>query len=134
MSKLNKDCLIIVFEELEDEPKALHSCLLVNKFWCETVVPILWRFPWKFSHYNKRKLFNIILQHLSEETKVILSNQGLGTIFTQHQRPFYYDYISFFKYIKHNYIFDENFYRDYNIVEIQLLLEQEIYKLFVNKC
>src|SRR3954452_17779932 len=110
MSKLNKDCLMIVFEELEDEPKTLHSCLLVNKFWCETVVPILWRFLWKFSHYNRRKLFNMILQDLSEETKVNLSNQGIGTIFTQQQKPFYYDYISFCKYIKHNDIFNENFY------------------------
>src|SRR5919205_967277 len=137
MSKLNKDCLIIIFEELEDEPKTLHSCLLVNKFWCETVVPILWRFPWKFFNYDRsNKLFNIILQNLPEETKNSLSaNQELSTIFAQQQKkPFYYDYISFCKYIKHDYIFNIKFYQEFNIIPTQrFLLEQEIYKLFVNK-
>ncbi|GBC31139.2 hypothetical protein GLOIN_2v1788901 [Rhizophagus irregularis DAOM 181602=DAOM 197198] len=33
MSKLNKDVLILILEELEDDIKSLYSCLLVNKTW-----------------------------------------------------------------------------------------------------
>jgi len=57
MSKLNKDVLYIIFEELYFDinhksltktKKSLHSCLLINKLWCEIAVLILWRNPWKF--------------------------------------------------------------------------------------
>ncbi|CAG8694481.1 14391_t:CDS:1, partial [Rhizophagus irregularis] len=45
MAKLNKDILFLIFEELQVDSKTLFSCLMVNKIWCETVTPILWRNP-----------------------------------------------------------------------------------------
>jgi len=37
------DCLNEIFEYLERNRTTLHSCLLVNRLWCEVSVRILWR-------------------------------------------------------------------------------------------
>src|SRR5436190_1865913 len=58
MSKLNKDILFLIFEELQDDSKSLFSCLMVNRLWCETVIPVLWRNHWNYniSYYNNKFL------------------------------------------------------------------------------
>jgi hypothetical protein len=43
MSKLNRDVLYLIFEELKNDKKTFHSCLLVNRTWCEMIIPILWK-------------------------------------------------------------------------------------------
>ena len=69
MSKLNKDVLLLIFEELNSAKKHLYSCLLVNRTWCEITVPILWKNPW----VNKKELkkmksqYNVIISHLSRK-------------------------------------------------------------------
>ncbi|CAG8435623.1 10805_t:CDS:2 [Rhizophagus irregularis] len=50
------ECLTIIFENLSYEKLGvknysftiLHSCILVNKIWCATAIPILWRNPWNW--------------------------------------------------------------------------------------
>ncbi|GES74654.1 hypothetical protein GLOIN_2v1777651 [Rhizophagus clarus] len=70
MSKLNRDVLYLIFEEFRNDEKTLHSCLLVNKTWCETIIPILWKDPWKYLKREKEKsLLNVIISHLSDESK-----------------------------------------------------------------
>ncbi|GBC04073.1 hypothetical protein RclHR1_00550018 [Rhizophagus clarus] len=79
MSKLTSDCLYEIFQYLEDSTKSLHSCLLVNRIWCETSVPLLWRDPFKpiISYHNKEKyyigIFCTLFSCLDEETKQFLS-------------------------------------------------------------
>ncbi|PKK60170.1 hypothetical protein RhiirC2_793724 [Rhizophagus irregularis] len=59
MSNLNNDILYLIFEELQDDDNTLYSCLLVNKTWCETTVPILWKDPWKrLKNGKERSLLN----------------------------------------------------------------------------
>nr|CAG8496430.1 10102_t:CDS:10 [Entrophospora candida] len=41
------DCLQDIFEYLRSDNNALHSCILVNKIWCEAATPILWSDPFK---------------------------------------------------------------------------------------
>ncbi|CAJ0760706.1 22963_t:CDS:2 [Entrophospora sp. SA101] len=41
------DCLQDIFEYLRSDNNALHSCVLVNKIWCEAATPILWSDPFK---------------------------------------------------------------------------------------
>ena len=43
MLKLNIDVLYLIFQEFQDDRKTLHSCLLVNKTWCEIIVPFYGR-------------------------------------------------------------------------------------------
>src|SRR6266540_807890 len=46
--QLPADCLNEIFKLLEGDIIALHSCLLVNRSWCEASVGILWRNIWDF--------------------------------------------------------------------------------------
>ncbi|PKK62279.1 hypothetical protein RhiirC2_855783 [Rhizophagus irregularis] len=118
MSKLNRDVLYLIFEELQDNEKSLCSCLLVNKTWCETIIPILWKNPWKFLKEGKEKiLFNIIISHLFDDN---LSK----SIENLYQKPSF-NYIYFCRYLNFNHI--------ENIIETNILLKNEIIKLFINE-
>ncbi len=132
MSKLNKDILFLLFEGFQDDSKSLFSCLLVNRLWCETVIPILWRNPWNFkdivNYQEKNSLYYIITFFLPDDIKEFLTNQGIQI---SHQSPLF-DYLSFCKSINVNVI--------KNIISIissstynQFLLQQEIYSLFMRK-
>ena len=70
MSRLNQDVLYFIIEELKDDKQTLFSCILVNKTWCETIIPILWRDPWKSLKKEKEKsLLNVIISHLLDESR-----------------------------------------------------------------
>src|SRR5438270_11985265 len=82
MNKLNIDCLVLIFNEMEKN--SLYSCLLVNKEWCNIVVPILWKkFSWNWhSLYgevsnSEKRLFNTILSCLLLSSKQLLSDNGI---------------------------------------------------------
>src|SRR5256886_15033665 len=136
MSKLNKDILFLIFEELQYDSKSLFSCLLVNRLWCETVVPILWKNPWHYNinYQNKSSLFNIVILSLSDDIKDILISQGVQFTSTIMQKPLLFDYLSFCRSLNINAIND--------IISVgisssgyhQFLLQKEIYNLFMKKC
>src|SRR5207248_5096055 len=103
ISKLNKDVLFLIFYELQSDRRSLHSCLLVNRTWCETTVPILWKNPWLSLECEETKSqtksqFNVIISHLSNETKENLRNQGVN-LPEILQKPFF-NYIRFYRYLK----------------------------------
>src|SRR5688572_16188446 len=102
MSKLNEDVLFLILEELQDDRKSLYSCLLVNRTWCETAVPILWKNPgqcYPFSTDAKNlALFNIILLHLSEESRDILKNKEIHLFTEPYRRPLF-NYIIFWRHL-----------------------------------
>src|SRR6266542_4072810 len=116
MSCLNKDVLLLIFEELKNDHKSLYSCLLVNRTWCTTAVLILWRNPPKkliTDDNSKNILFNVILLHLSEEYHYSLFN-----------------YINFWRYLDLSLIVNiipRNNAEDFSI------LRNEILKLLINK-
>ncbi|RGB35820.1 hypothetical protein C1646_758845 [Rhizophagus diaphanus] len=105
MEKLNKDIILLILEELQDDNKTICSCLLVNKDWCETTIPILWKNPTKKDHINDENIFlKVILSHLSEESRNNLKNQGFEFIEeSYHQRPLY-NYISFWRHLDLNFL------------------------------
>src|SRR5436190_20259320 len=97
MSKLHKDILFLLFEELQDDSKPLFSCLMVNRFWCETVIPILWRNPWSYAiDYSNKKsyLFIIFVYCLPNHIKDFLTNEGIQLPPTPYPSLFF-DYLSF---------------------------------------
>ena len=91
MSRLNKDILFLIFEELQDDSKSLFSCLMVNKIWCETVIPILWRNPWRYDidYRNKSYLFAIFISCLSNDTKEFLASEGIQLLSISYQSLFF---------------------------------------------
>src|ERR1043165_5164617 len=82
-SRLPADCLREIFEFLQDDTKSLHSFLLVNRLWCETTVPILWRDTknWlsnsKFNDKSTQILFTTLSSCLPENSKKLLSDNGI---------------------------------------------------------
>jgi hypothetical protein len=133
MSKLNRDVLYSIFEELKDDKKALLSCLLVNRTWCEIIVPIFWKNPWKHLKIGREESFiNVIILHLSNESKNNL-NKFLKI---SYNRPLF-DYISFCKDINLTEI--ENIINHTSIIynpkldgDNYLIYKEEIFKLFIN--
>ncbi|PKC08402.1 hypothetical protein RhiirA5_416930, partial [Rhizophagus irregularis] len=107
-----------------------------NRTWCVTAVPILWRNPDQFCVSNNSKnvlLYNVILLHLSEESREILKNQGMDNLITEttYHRPLF-NYMSFWKYLILHILED--------IISLKMIeksnasiLRNEILKLFINK-
>src|SRR6266496_853482 len=98
MSKLNKDILFLIFEGLQDDSKSLFSCLMVDRFWCETVIPILWKNPWNYdiNYKSKNYLFIIFAFYLSDDIKEYLKRQEIQLPKIPHQ-SLLFDYLSFCK-------------------------------------
>jgi hypothetical protein len=133
MSKLNKDVLFLIFEELQDDSKILFSCLMVNKLWCETVIPILWRNPWYYeiNYSNKNNLFNTITFYLSDDVKELLTRQGVQLPSVSSQ-SLLFDYLSFCRSINTNTI-NMIISIGSSLAYNQFLLQQEFYSLFMKK-
>jgi hypothetical protein len=135
MSKLNKDILFLIFEELQDDSKSLFSCLMVNRLWCETVVPVLWRSPWSYSginYSNKISLFNIIASYLSDSIKDFITNQDVQ-LPSGSDRSLLFDYLSFCRSIDVtiiNGIISIGSPLSYN----RFFIQEEFYYLMMRKC
>jgi hypothetical protein len=128
-----KDIIFLILEQLQDDRKTLYSCLLVNRIWCETTVPFLWKFPGKYTPTNNAVniLFNVILSHLSKESRNILKVQKIKLFKKIYQRPLF-NYINYWRYL--NLGFLENMIRSKKIEESKLtIMRGEILKLFINK-
>ncbi|PKY42644.1 hypothetical protein RhiirA4_456477 [Rhizophagus irregularis] len=131
MSNLNNDILYLIFEELQDDDNSLYSCLLVNKTWCETTVPILWKDPWKrLKNGKERSLLNVIISHLSKESRNNLG-QHFDFLIESYQNSLF-NYISFCRHLNLNEI--------QRIIDVELVQEKssisiirnEIINLFIN--
>src|SRR3954454_16146924 len=98
MLKLNKDVLYLILQELREDKKTLHSCLLISKTWCEIIIPILWEDPWKHLKKEKKKLFlNVIISHLSDNSRNYFC-QDTDFLTNSYKRPLF-NYISFCRYL-----------------------------------
>src|ERR1044072_6887655 len=135
MSKLNKDILFLLFEEFQDDSQSLFSFLMVDRLWCETVIPILWRNPWKYNNINyhhKSSLYYIITSYLSDNVKEFLTGLGIQLPPISPQ-SLLFDYLSLCRSVNMKVIND--------IIAVgspstynQFLFQQEIYSLFIKKC
>src|SRR3954451_21148274 len=72
-SYLPVECIREILEYLYDDTNSLHSCLLVNRNWCEITIPILWRNPFgrDLSSNHFRLLVNTYVSRIpTDETLV----------------------------------------------------------------
>ncbi|RIA84512.1 hypothetical protein C1645_413003 [Glomus cerebriforme] len=133
MSKLNKDILFLIFEELHNDKTSLHSLILVNRTWCEVAIPILWRDPWRRISGKERSLLEIVVSFLTEESRESMKSQGLNLLIKPDKPPLF-KYISFCRYLDLHKL-DKVIYTIRNIREESKwsLIRNEIFKLFINK-
>src|SRR5947207_13787640 len=104
MSQIS-DCLNEIFEYLENDIIALHSCLLVNRLWCEVSVRILWRNIWifcfKYRTEVESSILNTLITCLPNESKNYLYEKGVLNS-TQISQTSLFDYASFCKVLSIN--------------------------------
>jgi hypothetical protein len=103
--QLPADCLNKIFEFLEKDKDSLHSCLLVNRLWCEISVRILWRNIWivtdnSFDNIHRLKIessiLNTLIACLPNESKTYLYEKEILNS-TQITKISLFDYASFCK-------------------------------------
>ncbi|RIA97170.1 hypothetical protein C1645_871540 [Glomus cerebriforme] len=79
---LHSDCLLRIFEYLEEDYATLNSCALVDRFWCQTVTPILWsntlRIKDQSGSMDGYIIINTYLSTLSSESKQLFINRGIN--------------------------------------------------------
>ncbi|GBC41985.2 hypothetical protein GLOIN_2v1655883 [Rhizophagus irregularis DAOM 181602=DAOM 197198] len=141
-SRLPADCLRVIFEFLQDHTKSLHSFLLVNRLWCETTVPILWRNTknWLLSDKSTQTLFTTLLSCLPEDSKKLLSDNGI-IIPPPTAQPLLFEYAAFCRRLSYN---DINYVIDGAIGDRRLsnsrklyskhLIKQEMFRMFLTRC
>ncbi|RGB22081.1 hypothetical protein C1646_776673 [Rhizophagus diaphanus] len=135
MPELNKDVIFLILKELQDDVKSLYPYLLINKTWCETTVPILWKNPvnryYEIDKVNNN-LFNVIISHISEESKENLKNQGIEIFTKTYKRPSF-NYISYWRHLDLLFLqLMMDFFLIYkNIEKFKIsIIENEIFNLF----
>src|SRR5205814_923789 len=144
--QLPTDCLIKIFEILEDNKTTLYSCLLVNRHWCKISVVILWRNVWNFEYFVSTSYERVALAILStlvaclpNESKELL-NENEICIPTPTSRPPLFNYATFCKVLsiyKINEMIDEVLNKQSIIPrpnsQEKWLLAREILKMFMNQ-
>ncbi|EXX53050.1 uncharacterized protein OCT59_029379 [Rhizophagus irregularis] len=135
MFKLNGDILYLIFKELQNDKKTFLSCLPVNKTWCEITIPILWKNPWKYLIEELLLiLLNVVISHLSDESRSNLKNKGVQFLTTVYQKPLF-NYISFCRYLNINDLdkmINVIIIDPYDI-DVFLNFRKEIISLFINE-
>ncbi|RGB41389.1 hypothetical protein C1646_810712 [Rhizophagus diaphanus] len=146
MSYLIEDCLRIIVTKLQNDSNSLYSCILVNRFWCRMTIPILWKNPLAFKNISHDKFYTTIINMLpTSSIKFLVENNIVLPSPIISRRPLF-NYLSFLSQILPSFINgiinllieDEksdimNFQNIQNSYKL-ILLEQEIYKLFINNC
>ncbi|GBB98586.1 hypothetical protein RclHR1_03270009 [Rhizophagus clarus] len=130
MSNLNRDILYLIYEQLQDNKKALYSCLLVNKTWCEMIIPILWKNPWEcLKKENEIMLLRVIISHLSNVSR---NKIGEHKILNKIYQNLSFNYIS---YCRHLNLDEIQRIINENIKEKSIILnvQNEILNLFINE-
>ena len=76
----------------KEDPKTLFKCALVSKSWCDTVIPFLWKNPFRFCYStSQHKIIKVYLKLLSKE---FLNKFDLNQIICLNPLPSY-NYLSF---------------------------------------
>jgi hypothetical protein len=151
-NQLPPDCLNEIFNYLDGNKASLHSCLLVNRLWCEISVRILWRNIWNLKRnispsYRfgiSSQILNTLISCLPNESKDLLYKNGAIPIPTSKSPLF--NYASFCKVLSIldiNLILDDVFYNKkyfksqksitYTLLNNNNMIAQEILKMFMRQ-
>ncbi|CAB4387424.1 unnamed protein product [Rhizophagus irregularis] len=140
--QLPADCLNDIFEYLEEDKFALHSCLLVNHLWCEISVRILWRNIWDFNRQQcslkvASSILSTLIACLPNESKKLLYDNDIF-ISTPTSKPLLFNYAAFCKVIsiyEFNRMIDSVFKDEQstNLNDINNLVTNQIIKMFANQ-
>src|SRR5688572_14296496 len=102
--QLPADCLNEIFDYLEDDKVNLHSCLLVNRLWCEISVRILWRNVWSFRYTVDKQFQSVVSSQILITLIACLPNESKDLLYKygKYEKIFptpppLFNYVSFCK-------------------------------------
>ncbi|CAB5375482.1 uncharacterized protein OCT59_017381 [Rhizophagus irregularis] len=82
---LHSDCLLRIFQYLEEDYVTLYSCSLVDRYWCQTVIPILWSNTLRIKELKEKSetiqgylIINTYLSTLPIEKKQLFIDKGIN--------------------------------------------------------
>ncbi|GBB86750.1 hypothetical protein RclHR1_13150006 [Rhizophagus clarus] len=136
MSQLPFDCLNDIIEYLEDDKFTLHSCILVNRIWCEVSVRIFWRDIYNYSTSN----FNTLIACLPDESKKFLYNDRIIISIPTSKFPTF-NYASFCKVLSITQVYfkieqllkNQQTISSQNLKNHSNIVVQEIFKMFMDQ-
>src|SRR6266540_338951 len=127
-SQFSADCLNEIFAYLKDK-MTLHSCLLVNRHWCEVSVRILWK---RIQNYD-----TLIACLPSESREILFKNEIV--ISTPTSKPPLFNYVAFVKNLSINEIV-KNILRILQTITSKsfddnksIIVTQEMFKMLMNQ-
>ncbi|CAG8466858.1 2623_t:CDS:2 [Paraglomus occultum] len=84
--------------------KDLYSCLLVNRLWCRSTAPLLWRQPLTDNPYVRAKVLQVYYSCLDNNQKQQLQSQELELPFVDAPLPLF-NYPSFLRFLDYDRLF-----------------------------
>ncbi|CAB4418831.1 unnamed protein product [Rhizophagus irregularis] len=67
-----------IIQYFRDDIPTLRSCILVNKFWCQIAIPLLWKDPFSMKNPKNFHFIEIYLQKINEKDKAQLNRCGIN--------------------------------------------------------
>ncbi|UZO06293.1 uncharacterized protein OCT59_026622 [Rhizophagus irregularis] len=67
-----------IIQYFRNDIPTLHSCILVNRFWCQIVIPLLWKDPFSMKNPKNFHFIELYLQKISEKDKTQLNRCGIN--------------------------------------------------------
>ncbi len=148
---LPHDIVMEVINYLENDHSALHSCILVNRLWCQTAIEVFWRNLWEFriivgltgdTYRFWGAVFKTLTSFLPNSSKELwISNEIKVSLYSPKVQLFDYpvylkslDCVAISAMIEMVTYMAHQHERPRRLLYIQHLLEQEICKIFINKC
>ncbi|CAG8773920.1 20019_t:CDS:1 [Dentiscutata erythropus] len=75
---LSLDCLINIIEYLKNDRATLYSCVMVNRIWCKTSIPLLWSRPFEHQMIGKEvRILHTYISCLNFHDKAQLIDHGI---------------------------------------------------------
>ncbi|RIB25265.1 hypothetical protein C2G38_2031216 [Gigaspora rosea] len=75
---LSLDCLINIIEYLKNDRATLYSCVMVNRIWCKTSIPLLWYRPFEHQMIGKEvRILHTYISCLNFHDKAELIDHGI---------------------------------------------------------
>ncbi|CAB5202271.1 unnamed protein product [Rhizophagus irregularis] len=67
-----------IIQYLHHDYKTLYSCILVNRLWCHSAIPLLWENPFSNKFLKNYHFIEIYLHNLNDDDKIKLNEYGIN--------------------------------------------------------
>ncbi|RIA95668.1 hypothetical protein C1645_756991, partial [Glomus cerebriforme] len=94
-------CLSNIFQHIDKDQNSLYSCAFVNKQWCMSAIPELWRSPFE-NHHESKKQISLLNTYIACLPQAIQQKLKVFSTLTQ---PVTFNYPAYIRNVPVNRIF-----------------------------